>query len=182
VAVGVPLVSERVNGSSSPVAAAGVHLTLTHALNAETLGVPAIGLSGTAIVPAGGRSGERAVGEVAVLLTRTTARARAHLNVRARVGSEAAAGIARWTAGLAVDRPFPFRSVLLAAELTAEEPDTGLDVVWRAGAGVRVQLSPRIVVDAGVGRTATGAERGWSVSAGSAIAFAISALQMRGVR
>ena len=182
-AVGVPLLSERTHGSSSPIAAAGVHLTITHALNAETLGVPAIGLSATAIVPTGGRSGERAAGEVAALFTRTSAHARAHLNVRARVGSEdAGADIARWTAGLAADRPIALRSVLLAAEVTAEEPDTNLNVVWRFGAGVRVQLSPRVVLDAGIGRTATGAERGWSMTAGSAVAFAIPALQMRGVR
>jgi hypothetical protein len=118
-----------------------------------------------------------------MLLTRTTAHGRVHVNAHARIGDGGSVtDVPRWAAGAALDRPLALRSMLIAAEVTVEEPESGLDIVWRSAAGARVQLTPRVVIDAGLARTHSGDARGWRITGGSAIAFAIPGLQMRGAR
>ena len=82
--------------------------------------------------------------------------------------------LARCSAGLAVDRTFPLRSLLLGAELVLEQPIfEAAEQVIRAGTGLRYQLSPRWAMDAGIGRRLTGDERSWEVTLGSAYAFGL---------
>ena len=44
---------------------------------------------------------------------------------------------------------------------------------WSAGTGSRWQVSPRVAMDAGVGRRLTGDDRGWYLTVGSAYAFGL---------
>jgi hypothetical protein len=82
--------------------------------------------------------------------------------------------VSRWLGGIAVDKTFPLRSLLLSVESFAEQPlDDGTSVEWNAGAGARLQLAPRWAVDAGVGRRLTGNDRAWYVTFGSAYALGL---------
>jgi hypothetical protein len=81
-----------------------------------------------------------------------------------------AAELSQWQAGVAVDRTFPLRSLLVSGELYARQPlRRGEDVEWNTGAGARYQLSPRVAADAGAGYRLTGDERGWYATVGAAV-------------
>ena len=83
------------------------------------------------------------------------------------VGHVAASGLSRWMTGVALDRSFPFASLLVSAETFAVRP-FGVDqaVQWNAGIGARYQLSPNMTADAGVARRLTGPDQAWSISFG----------------
>lgn len=82
--------------------------------------------------------------------------------------------LSRWLGGVAVDRTFPLRSMLLTGEIYAQ---AGLDedarTEWNATVGSRYQLSPRWALDAGIGRRLNGADRVWSLTVGGAVAFGL---------
>jgi hypothetical protein len=182
--IGVPIESRATFGGNALVAARGVEVGLLHALNAETRLFPGLAIGVDALMPAGGRRAEQVHGAVTLIATRTARLGRAHLNVTQHVGprDDARAEVPLWRAGLAVDRPIPLRSMLLAAEVFAEEPLAGGDVAWTAGTGLRWQLAPRLAFDAGLARTMSGPRRGWTVTVGHALAFAIPYLQPTGGR
>jgi hypothetical protein len=74
---------------------------------------------------------------------------------------------ARWLAGVGVDHSFPLASLLVTADLVSERFEgfqSGTDVT--AESGVRWQVSPRLVLDAGVARRFTGAAPSWSLTSG----------------
>jgi len=115
-------------------------------------------------------------------MTRTLRVARIHANAQFTVGptideNDADGGafdVSRWLGGIAVDKTFPLRSLLLSVETFAEQPiASGTSVEWNAGAGARLQIAPRWAVDAGVGRRFTGDERMWYVTLGSAYALGL---------
>lgn len=87
--------------------------------------------------------------------------------------------LSRWMAGVAVDRTFPLRSMLLTAEVFAREPlveaatDADEEREWNAGAGIRDQLDPRWALDGRVGRRLTGDDKAWYVTFGGAHAFGL---------
>ena len=86
----------------------------------------------------------------------------------------------RWLAGVAVDRTWALRGMLIGADLFAEQfTGLGFPVDWTAEAGVRYQLSPRLTADAGAGRRFAGATRAWFVTAGLTRVFGIRALTPR---
>ena len=75
--------------------------------------------------------------------------------------------------GLAVDRAFPLRSLLVTAEVVARQPLVeGADVAWETAAGTRYQLGPRLALDGGAGYRLTG-DAGWFVTAGAAISLGL---------
>lgn len=158
-----------------------VHVSLLHALNVETLGWPALALNASVAIPAGDFGPERTYATFGAIATRTTAWGRIHVNADGTPGpvldeaddDPALHDVSRWTAGLAVDRAMPLRSLLVGAEVVAQEPlrDEG-EVDWRVATGVRWQVSPNWAFDAGVGRT-LGDEREWSLTFGAARAFGL---------
>ena len=80
----------------------------------------------------------------------------------------------RWLAGLAADRTWPLKSLLVAADVFAEQfRGLGLPVDWTAEVGARHQLSPRLTLDAGAGHRFAGATRAWFVTAGLTREFGI---------
>jgi hypothetical protein len=79
----------------------------------------------------------------------------------------------RWFGGVAFDHAFPVRSTLLVADLFAER-FIGLfpKIDWTAEAGLRHQVTPRLVVDAGVGRRFAGTTQSTTFVVGATYEFA----------
>jgi hypothetical protein len=164
---------------------AGLDVSILHALNMET-SVPALAVAGDISLPVGPLGGTATYGTVKAIMTRTLPWARFHANAQFTAGpstrSDAATTSAaddgrdleRWLAGIAVDKTFPFHSLLLTAESFAEQPiSSGASVAWSAGAGLRYQLDPRWTLDAGLGRRFTGDNRAWYITLGSAYSLGL---------
>lgn len=172
------LVDAGIAGRSSGLA--GIELSVLHALNVET-SIPALAVSGDVLLPAGALGPERAYASVKAIATRTYPWARFHVNAGYTFGKEpdpsaddAPVEVARWMAGIAVDRAFPLRSTLIIGELVARQPIHEVeDVEWSLGAGVRRQLTSRWAIDGGVGRRLTGAAGAWYATVGTAFAFGL---------
>jgi hypothetical protein len=167
--------------------AGSLHLSLLHALNVETLGVPAMAITASYVAPVGPFGPHRGFPSVGLATTRTFSSGRVHLNGDVTLGSAVAADdgvwnlrravgldeVSHWTTGIAIDRPLSLRSLLLAAELVARKPiREGAEVMWQGGAGVRWQLDPRWVLDAGVARSLRD-DREWSITLGAARALGL---------
>jgi len=188
--VGLPLAFVDAGLGSRTAGLAGVDLSVLYSLNAETA-IPALAVSGSVLVPAGDLAPDRTYGSVKGILTRTLPWARFHVNGQYTFGASLPAiadGVApgatpiggqalelsRWLAGVAVDRPFPLRAMLLTGEVYARAPlREGEELEWNAGLGTRYQLSPRVALDAGTGRRLTGDERGWYATVGAAVAVGL---------
>ena len=157
---------------------AGLDLSALHNLNVETA-IPALAIGASVLLPVGSLGPDEAYASVKGLMTRTFTWARFHVNGEYTFGSEridatGAVDLVRWTAGIAVDRTFPLRSLLIAAEVFAREPfEASEDGEWNAGAGLRYQLSPRLALDGGIGRRLTGGEQTWYLTFGTAYAFGL---------
>ena len=166
---------------------AGLHLSLFHQLNVET-SIPAFAVRGEVLLPVGPLGPDKAYPSITGIMTRTLPQfgpVRVHANATATFGAapetirgvpigNMAEEVPRWLAGVSVDRAFPLKSSLLAMELVARQGMLdGEPVAWSAGVGARHQFSPRIVLDAGVGRQFTGGEQHWSFTVGSAIALGL---------
>lgn len=163
---------------------AGVELSVLHSLNAETR-IPALAVAADLFMPVGALAGDEVYATVKGIVTRTLPWARFHINAEVTAGSEpvpeagaldeaAHVDASRWLAGVAVDKPFPLQSLLLGAEVFAEQPIVeSAPVAWSAGAGARFQLSPRWAIDAGVGRRFTGDDRTWYLTFGSAFVIGV---------
>lgn len=161
------------------VAAAGLEIELLHQLNTETTTLPALALGAGVHLPVGPLAPSRAIPTVRALMTRTLGWGRVHLNGAYSPGDDlaisdpGAADATRWQAGVAVDRTFVLRSLLVGAELVAQSPLIADGTTeWRSAVGVRQQLSPRLAMDAGVGRRVSEGEAGWTLTMGAAYAFA----------
>ncbi|MGQ0650505.1 MAG: hypothetical protein ACT4P7_23445 [Gemmatimonadaceae bacterium] len=169
VEVGLPLVLEPDPG------AAGIDVSVLHALNAETITWPALAVSLVALLPAGPHGPSRTFTEVGVIATRTTSAGRVHVNASVTPGAVSgriAEDLARWRVGLAGDRTWALRAVLFGAEVFVEEPLGGGGAVWSSAVGMRYQVGPRSALDVGLGRRLeTGGE--WFVTMGSALSFGL---------
>lgn len=193
VEVGVPLTLVDAGGLGQEFGVAGIDLSVLHNLNVET-SIPAFGVAAEVLLPVGRFAPDRIYPSVKGIATRTFSFARVHVNGRVTFGSapsddarspddepfEVEAGgeeLSRWIAGVAVDKVFPLRSLLLIGDLYARQPlEEEGELEWNAGAGIRRQLSPYFAVDAGVGRRLTGEDQAWFVTFGVARAFAVRSL------
>lgn len=158
---------------------AGVELELLHQLNTETLPFPALALGVGTHVPAGPFGPARALTTLRAAATRTLPWGRVHLNYAYTPGNALAASDrgsdeARWMGGIALDRTFPLRAMLVGIDLTAEESllDDG-EVSWRSALGLRRQVSSRLAMDAGLFRRLSGGSPDWGFTVGGAFAFAL---------
>ena len=182
VELGLPFVFTD-GGAPRPRGLAGLELSAMHTLNAETEGWPALAIRADLLLPVGNVAPARTWPSVTGIATRTQRWGRLHVNAQvsaggAPVGVEdtGAAELSRWLVGAAVDHTFPLRSALVTAELYGRRMLVSGEVEYVAGVGGRKQLSPTVLVDAGVGRRLTGHERGWYVTLGSSYAFGIASL------
>jgi hypothetical protein len=180
--VGFPLAFRDAEGSDGGAGAlAGIAVSLLHNLNVETGSLPALGVVADVLLPVGGAAPERAYPSLTGIATRTHRWARFHVNGQytfgdaPEPGESGATELSRWLAGVAVDRTFPLRSMLLTAEVYAREPLEEESTEWNAAAGIRYQVSPQFALDAGIGRRLDAAP-GWFLTFGSAYAFGIRSL------
>ena len=183
--IGAPFSYIDVAGSAAQ-GVAGLEIATLYSFNAETA-IPALALAADVSLPVGSLAGEATYGTLKAILTRTLPGIRFHANFQMTAGpstpspdeaSEATVvdsrETSRWMGGVAVDRTFPLRSLLISAEAFAEQPlRSEQAIAWSAGAGLRYQLSPRWAMDAGGGRRFTGDDRTWYVTLGSAYAFGL---------
>lgn len=161
------------------VAAAGLDVELLHQLNAETTTLPALALGAGVHLPVGPLAPSRTIPTVRALMTRTHRWGRVHLNGAYSLGDDLALSdpgaleSMRWQAGVAIDRTFVLRSLLVGAEVVAQSPQIASgETEWRTAVGVRQQLSPRLAMDAGIGRRLSDGEASWTLTMGAAYAFA----------
>lgn len=193
--LGVPIAAVDRAGRPVRRGVAGVDLEVMHNLNLESLGLPALTLGASTLLPAGDLGPRVAYGRLKAIATRTLGTfGRLHVNVERTAGprdgraAAPSAGataaptagpsgleLARWMAGAAVDRAMPARSVLLMAETYVRQPlDPARPREWTAGAGLRWQVGPQLVLDGAVGRRFTGTEQAWYLTVGTAYAFGIA--------
>lgn len=184
--VGFPIVFLDGAEPAATSGLAGIDISVLHNLNVETEGLPAFGVAAETVLPVGSLAPARFHPSVKGIATRTFHWARFHVNGRFTFGGEAAEvdraspegpeEPSRWRLGMAADRTFPLRSLLIIGEVYAERPlSEGHDVEWNTAAGFRMQRSPRLAFDAGIGRRLTGDAR-WFVTFGAAYQFAIRSL------
>jgi hypothetical protein len=170
--VGFPLAFVDAGDDGRAEGLAGIEIGALHNLNLETRTLPALALAGEVLLPVGGLAPDETYASVKGIATRTFSWARFHVN-----GQDAAGEASRWMAGVAVDRTFPLRSLLVTADVFAEQPLVEDDELrWTAEAGFRYQTSPQFNIDFGVGRRFAGGEQGWFLTFGAAHAFAVRSL------
>lgn len=177
VELGFPLAfADAPTGSRAGLA--GIELSALHNLNVET-SIPALAIAADILLPIGGLAPGRAYPSLKGIATRTFSWARFHANAQYTFGDEEegdASGteLSRWMGGLAVDHAFPLRSMLLTAEVVARQPiHADAELAWSAGTGIRYQYSPRLALDAGVGKRLSGDDRAWYLTFGTAYAFGL---------
>lgn len=139
----------------------GARLGALYNFNTETLSVPAMAIKAELEV-VGGAQPRGVDASAAAIVTRTFGRWRTHLNAQYTLSGSSAAGERRGRYGGAVGANYPlgyplrFRDTLIVDAFIrqAGAPDdpntTGLEL------GIRHQLTPRVVVDAGIGAELTG--------------------------
>jgi hypothetical protein len=206
VELGVPIAFTDAGSGARRNGVAGLELSLMHNLNTETRTLPALGLRADVLAPVGPLAPDRTYASLTGMVTRTFRWGRIHANGQVTAGrapsftasplsvgafafeasddrARNAESVSRWLAGAAVDRTFPLRSLLLTAELYARRPivaSADLEVI--AGVGMRMQATPTLALDAGLGRRLDANAGPWYVTFGSAYAFALSALMPGGSR
>ena len=186
--IGLPLIARDAGDVGSEFTLGGIDVSVLHNLNVETSGLPAFAVAADVTLPVGASAPDRAYPSVKGIATRTFSLARVHLNGQYTFGSEPGMDThigeaSRWMAGAAMDKTLPLRSMLLIADVFAEQPlhEAG-SLRWTAEAGMRFQLNPFFALDAGVGRQFSGEDQGWFVTFGAARAFAVRSLMPGGGR
>ncbi|MDQ3081445.1 MAG: transporter [Gemmatimonadota bacterium] len=181
--LGLPVAYQDAGGGARRSGIAGLELSALHNLNAET-SWPALGVAAEVLFPVGPLAYDDTYGTVKGIMTRTFTWARFHANGAYTFGNEPRSGsspgtadVSRWLGGLAVDKTFPLRALLITAEAVARQPIfESEDVEWSIGTGARYQLSPQLSLDGGIGKVVTGDEQPWFVTFGLARAFGIRSL------
>ena len=198
VEVGAPIAFTTTDLGARRSGMAGLELSLMHNLNVETRTLPALGLRADLLAPVGPLAPDRTYATFTGMLTRTFRPMRIHLNGQITAGAEPkietsrplldvvgtddqtanAEGLSRWLAGVAIDKTFPLRSVLLTAEFLARQPLARAtdDMELVAGAGMRMQVSPTLALDLGVGRRVDYSDGPWYATFGTAYSFGLRAL------
>ncbi len=200
VEVGFPisLVDAADGGGASGLA--GIEVAALHNLNVETRTLPALAVAAEVLLPVGGLAPDQPYASLKGIATRTLPWARFHANAQYTFGAgpdespdpipaladdvvvaprqpETETEGSRWMAGIAVDRTFPLRSLLVTADVFAEQPlDDGEELAWTAETGLRYQTSPQFNVDLGLGRRFAGGGQGWFFTFGASHAFAVRSL------
>ena len=160
---------------------AGLGLGALYNLNAETISLPAFAVAAQVTTTAGSQAPSAPLLSLEGIATRSFTGMRLHLNAAATIGPNDATanGVdrSRWSAGAAIDHAWPIQSLLAAVELFAERPLAPASAVaWSAGAGVRFQATPPLVLDAALSRRFTGDQPAWMATLGVTWSFAVRAL------
>ncbi len=148
----------------------GLRAFALYNFNTESPLLPALALRADGVLPVGALGGAEARGAVRAIATRSFGRSRLHLNGEIGFGPDAAAaaveGATRWWYGAALDRTLFRHSTLLIAEVYALRPSAAAPVEVHGSLGVRRQVTPTLVLDAGI-------SRGFRKQLGPEIAFTL---------
>ncbi len=198
--VELPLAYTDLGGNRSRSGIAGLDLSLFHNLNVETRTLPALGIRADLQFPVGALGPDRTYASLKGIATRTYTWARFHVNGQYTFGSRqenqptqsgtvtvsggaGAIEVSRWLAGIAIDKTFPLRAMLVTADLFARQPIVEEEKVdYNIGAGIRYQVSPKWAIDGGVGRRLNSPGQGWFATFGTAYAFGLRSLMPRSGR
>ena len=165
---------------------AGVRLHAFYNFNTESRSLPALALRTDLALPVGALAGDVARVTLKVIATRSWGLTRAHLNAAWSLGSEsglaAATAAPRWSGSLAVDRTLFRSSVLLLLEGLAEREVQGAPTIVLLGGGARWQLSPTVVLDAGLSRRLTSDGPDIGLTVGLSRVFGVGGLLPAGLR
>jgi len=149
--------------------------------------LPGLALRADVALPAGGLAGENAQLTLKGIATRSWGSTRLHLNGGVTLGDEAGrpevSAEPDWAVSLAADRTFLRQSLILIGELGVLAAASNAPTEVTAGLGVRYQLTPTLVLDAGASRRlveAAGPDLG--LTFGLSHAFALAGLMPRAVR
>ena len=130
-------------------------------VNTETLALPALAVRGDVAAPSGvGSTGVDV--SVGAIMTRTVGRWRTHINLGYTDAGSSAAGErgGRYRAAVGASYPlgYPvrFRETLIVDAFTHQSAASGAPNATGLEVGIRHQLSPRIVLDVGVGTETAG--------------------------
>jgi hypothetical protein len=185
VGIAAPLGWVRAAGISS-VGLAGLRLHAFYNFNTESGSVPALALRTDLALPVGALAGDVARITLKAIATRSWGLTRAHLNASWSLGSEsrlAEAGAApRWSGSLAVDRTLFRSSLLFVLEGLAEQDVQAAPTVVMLGAGARWQMSPTVVLDAGLSRRLTSNGPDIGITVGLSRVFGVGGLLPAGRR
>lgn len=201
VEIGLPLTHLDAVGARRQSGVAGLDVSVMYNLNVESRTLPAFAVRVDALAPVGGLAPDAPYASITGIATRTLSWMRFHVNGLYTAGPAASVPTAgnpggvgfavtplgidqpRWLAGVAVDKTYPFQSLLVTADLYAQQPLVSAEPVeYTAGTGVRYQWSPTLALDAGVGRRLNGDNQAWYVTFGAAYAFALASLMPGGGR
>jgi len=135
---------------------AGFRLFALYNFNTESRLLPALSLRSDVNFPVGSLAGDGTRVSIKGIATRSWGRTRLHLNGAYTFGRDRPLGAAeaanRWWSGAAVDRTLYRRSLLLIGEVYALRARSIDPVQVNASIGVRAQLTPYLVFDAGIAR------------------------------
>ena len=175
----------RASDRLGEAAAAGPRLFALLSLNAETPHAPGIALRADAILPGGGASGDGVLMVGKAIATRTWGRLRTHANASLALGRAEDAPEAdapgRWSASVAADWTMMRQSTLLIAELYTARPLGLSEQHWEVGLGFRRQMTPSLVLDAGVAHGLRTGD-GLALTMGFSRTFALGTPSVRGDR
>jgi hypothetical protein len=159
----------------------GLKVFALYNFNTESRFLPAVAIRTDLTFPVGSLAGEGTRVSVKAIATRSWGQYRLHLNGAYTFGRDrplaAAEGANKWWAGAAFDRTLYRRSMLLIGEVYLLRELAAEPVEVNASLGVRLQLTPYLVFDAGVARRLRKtAGPDLELTAGFARAFAIPGL------
>ena len=155
IGVGLPVAALDTPELDTEWGLAGLNVFGLYNFNTEGPVLPALSLGADLALPVGSLAANDARFSLRGIATRSWGLTRVHLNVARSFGSDEQPGVEsqpRWSIGLAVDRAFFRSSLLLVGELLTQRAVRGTPVEVNAAIGARYQLSPTLVLDAGVAR------------------------------
>jgi hypothetical protein len=160
---------------------AGPRLFGLYSINTEGRSLPGFAVRADVTIPWGAAAGDRTLVFLKAMATRGWGRTRAHLNLGATLqrldADRPVDAEPQWMATLAVDRTLLRRSLLLIGEVVVLEEARGTPTAVTVSAGARLQLTPTLVLDGGIGRRLTSsAGPDLAVTVGLTHAFGIASL------
>ena len=134
----------------------GLRLFALYNVNTESRFLPALSLRSDVTFPVGSLAGEGTRVSVKGIATRSWGQYRLHLNAAYTFGRDrplaAAEAANKWWYGAAVDRTLYRTSILIIGEIYALRSVSAQPVQVNASVGLRIQLTPYMVFDAGIAR------------------------------
>jgi hypothetical protein len=164
----------------------GLRLFALYNFNTESRLLPALTLRSDVVFPVGSLAGEGTRLSVKAIATRSWGQYRLHLNGAYTFGRDRPLAVTeaanKWWVGAAFDRTLYRRSILIIGEVYALRSVSVEPVQVNASLGLRLQLTPYMVFDAGIARRlkkAAGPDL--ELTAGFSRAFAIPGLLPTGM-